>query len=551
MCGIVGIIGRFEGSKGKMVLEELKERGPDDTFSKHGDNYFLGLSRLSIIAPDDEELPYTNESNDIFCVVNGEIYNHIELRSELFRKGHQFKTLIDTEVVLHAYEEYGQNFIYKLNGIFAIVIYDQRRNILFAARDHLGIKPLYYTKKDNCYYFCSLAKPLATILYPRSEINYKSLIKLLYRQSIPEPDTIFSGIYSIPAGNFGIVKQNQIYIQRYFKIQSNIIHEEPHVNDFCNLLNQVVSSQSNSDTNKISLALSEGVDSMLLGKLLKIESLIGYYLPYNPSRFEYGNQHCFDFKIITLDYLKYADKAFFKWITLSDQPPLDGFNTFLLSYGIRSNTKVLFSGLGADELFCGYPQFNKLFSIGSKDELIDHFLMYTNFFPEEWLKKLSLNFGYDFLEIKNEIKVSIYKETSEEVRNGNLLRELLIRYYLITCLLRDSDQNSMSNGIELRVPYLDLKILEYSLSHNYNAFFMNNENKYIIKQALSNRLGYTYTKMKEGFTLNYVKLMNNTNKVFPNDNQLNGYRNWCINNVKEWFNRNKYENCDFNSKCLL
>jgi asparagine synthetase B (glutamine-hydrolysing) len=201
--------------------------------------------------------------------------------------------------------------------------------------------------------------------------------------------------------------------------------------------------------------------------------------------------------------------------------------------------------VGADELFNGYPQLTPLLDITSKDELIEEFLKITKIFPNEWLKKTSSCFGYSFSEIKNKIQQTMFNEAVESCAGGNLLRELLIKYYLIPCLLRDADNNSMYNSIELRVPYLDKDILEYSLSFRYDSFIINNENKFLIKHALNKLLKTEYKKIKEGFTLNYKRLLSYTDVIFPISDDIIGYRNWCLKNIRNWCLYNGYKDCYF------
>lgn len=548
MCGILGCIGVFDRTQCEAVMSSLRVRGPDGVYIISNNKFYLGLSRLAIVSPEDQCLPFADSTNNIHCVVNGEIYNYRELRSKLTKLGHNFITEIDTEVVLHAYEEYGVDFVKMIEGIFALLIYDKRNNRLIAARDYLGVKPLYYKKTKHGLYFCSLAKPLARIITPQSLLSYKNLISLLYRQSIPEPDTIYEDVYTISAGSYAVVNNKYFEITKYFQFPSVFRNSAPHEKKFLFLFKKVLKKQSCLDSKMVALAQSDGVDSMLLGSLLSVYGLKRYYLPFCPDKKQYPANHYFNHEVQCLDYVPSLDHTYNLWIQFSDQPPMDGFNTFLLCHLIRSNTKIIFSGIGADELFNGYPQFNSLLDLTSKDELIEKFLKMTMIFPYTWLTKIAKTFGFNFNEIKNCIQQNISNNTTESCAGSNLVRELLIKYYLIPCLLRDADNNSMLNGMELRVPYLDKEIFQYSLLFSYNRFIVNNENKFLIKTTLNKQLKTDYKKVKEGFTLNYKRFLSDKDYIFPLAYDITGYKNWCLKNIQNWCLNHDYESCHFNSK---
>jgi asparagine synthase (glutamine-hydrolysing) len=221
MCGICGIYSLCDALIDNNLLDRMtsimKHRGPDGEGSYRAQGIGMGHRRLSIIDLAGGAQPITNEDGTIQLIFNGEIYNFIELREELEKKGHQFKTRSDTEVIIHAYEEWGKESVNRFNGIFAFALWDSKERCLFLARDHLGVKPLYYTLlKDKLLFASEIKSLLACAECPR-QIDLESLSHLFTFRYVPAPDTLFKDIKKLPAGHWMLVNTSGFKIEKYWQ----------------------------------------------------------------------------------------------------------------------------------------------------------------------------------------------------------------------------------------------------------------------------------------------------------------------------------------------
>lgn len=218
MCGICGFIGRKQNQK--VILEDMMKaihhRGPDAKGSFFNEEVSFGFCRLSIIDLKTGDQPIFNEDGTICLVFNGEIYNYRELRQELEKKGHVFSTETDSEVLVHGYEEYGENMLMKLRGMFAFSIWDSVRKRLFAARDFFGIKPFYYSIIDGCFVFASEIKSILRFPGFEKKVNEKALQQYLAFQYSALSETFFKGIFKLNPGYFLTYEQNDLKIHKYF-----------------------------------------------------------------------------------------------------------------------------------------------------------------------------------------------------------------------------------------------------------------------------------------------------------------------------------------------
>lgn len=200
MCGICGFAGLEDKNLIKKMCDIISHRGPDDFGYYYGDNIMLGHRRLSIIDLEGGRQPIHNEDETIWIIFNGEIYNFKELRKNLEEKGHTFYTSTDTEVIVHLYEEFGIKFVEKLNGMFAFALWDSNTSSLLLIRDRLGIKPLYYTLKDNKLLFSSEIKSLLKFEELDKRINLNLLPHYFTYRSTPSSETIFKDVLKLPPG---------------------------------------------------------------------------------------------------------------------------------------------------------------------------------------------------------------------------------------------------------------------------------------------------------------------------------------------------------------
>ena len=219
MCGFVGIKDNTKDKKKiiKKMADKIVHRGPDSDGYYVDDKMAIGFRRLSIIDLEGGSQPLYNETKDIVLAFNGEIYNYKKLREDLINKGHKFKTNTDSEVIVHGYEEYNTKIFSMLRGMFAILIYDIKKDIVVGARDHFGIKPFYYYKNDDTYLFGSEIKSFLEYPNFKKEVNKKALkMYLVFQYSIYE-ETFFKNVYKLKPGHFFVIKNNKMEITRYFE----------------------------------------------------------------------------------------------------------------------------------------------------------------------------------------------------------------------------------------------------------------------------------------------------------------------------------------------
>jgi asparagine synthase (glutamine-hydrolysing) len=383
MCGIVG----FLTSKSidipeyeilKKMRDVLIHRGPDDAgeyirpLDEKGPFVFLGHRRLSIIDLTTGHQPLANEDGTVWVTFNGEIYNFNELREELKGRGHQFRTRSDTEVIVHAYEEYNENCFQYFNGMFAIGIWDEKRNRLVLARDRLGKKPLYYSSINETFLFASELK--AIVLYPAfpRRVDPLSLMKYLFFEFIPSPYTIFTDAKKIPAASYLIWDKKGIEVRQYWspfnplKGEKNLSEDEAELR-MMELLKESVKRRLVSDV-PLGVFLSGGIDSSTITALAqrevpgKIRTFsIGFEDPsFDESRYaslaskHIGTEH-HEQTMTPADLLNIVPEI----PDILDEPMADAsiLPTYLLSKFTRGHVTVALGGDGGDELFAGYPTY--------------------------------------------------------------------------------------------------------------------------------------------------------------------------------------------------
>ena len=219
MCGFSGFAGNNCKKEDvlKRMTAKIAHRGPDQEGVFLSEKAALGFRRLSIIDLNNGSQPMYNEDGKIVITFNGEIYNHLELRKELIEKGHVFENNSDTECLIHGYEEYGTDLLYRLRGMFAFVIYDSNKDLLFGARDFFGIKPFYYgTAQDGNLVFSSEIKSILEYPDMKKELNEAALEQYMSFQYSVLPETFFKGIYRLPAGHYFIYQSGKMDVKRYF-----------------------------------------------------------------------------------------------------------------------------------------------------------------------------------------------------------------------------------------------------------------------------------------------------------------------------------------------
>ena len=559
MCGIVGIVHPEEKASVdagilRAMNSTLKHRGPDDEGYWIHRNVGLAMRRLSIIDLKGGHQPVSNEEENIWTVFNGEIYNYLELRNRLIQKGHRFKSASDTEVIVHLYEEEGEDFVKQLRGMFAIALWDERERTLFLYRDRVGIKPLYYWFRNGTLIFASELKAL--LQYPEvgRELSLPALSDYLSFLYIPTPKTIYREIAKLPAGHVLRWKEGAVEIRPYwdFSYQTQTgIREEEWVERLREGLKEAVKLHLVSDV-PLGAFLSGGMDSSTVVAWMSRErtsSVKTYSLGFPEPRFNelpYAREvaECFATdhheKIIEADAFELLPKILHGF----DEPFADAsaIPTFLVSEFARQEVKVALSGDGGDELFAGYLWTRKEIWLEKYRKLprslrkgLERLFLNKNYRPLREASAWSLvqRFLYDgrlspaesFTRratcfqpwMKSEllqpwVEEELKEEGLETVRsffNRDVARSVMDKFlyldskiYLPDDLLTKVDRMSMLHSLEVRVPLLDHKLIELAGSIPFSLKLKGKTTKYILKQAMKDLLPARVLKQrKQGFQI--------------------------------------------------
>lgn len=368
MCGIVGYVGRT-GERplvGRMT-DYIVHRGPDSAGLYTAPKVALGMRRLSIIDREGGHQPITNETGDIVVVFNGEIWNHVALRTELEAKGHRFATHADTEVLVHGYEQWGiQGLLERLNGMFAFALHDRNASKVVIARDRVGVKPLYYTSQGGVVYFASEVKAFRAVPEISFAPNEAMLGEYLALRYVPTPFTLFEGILKLPAGHIITIDADGIYrIDRYwfFKATTERLSDDDYVGKFGELFQDSVRIRMMSEV-PVGAYLSEGLDSNLVVWAMAQESerpVSTYSIGFGGKHDEtegarrsasmLGSNHT----ELHFDEADFSDLATVVWHL--DEPIGDAhvLPSYTLAREAKKTLTVVLLGEGADESLYGYP----------------------------------------------------------------------------------------------------------------------------------------------------------------------------------------------------
>jgi len=538
MCGIVGTWRaqeQFDPRIFKKMVNTLTSRGPDGLGIKILSNgeVLLGHRRLSIndLSKAGSQ-PMCNEDKTIWLTFNGEIYNCHVLRKRLEKEGHIFSSKSDSEVIIHAYEKWGNACVSRLKGIFAFGIWDERKKKLFLARDHLGVKPLYYAY-DNLKRFTFASQPKAIVEDQcfRRKIDHEALRDYFAFGYVPWDKCIFQGIKKLPPAHTLTLTENGICLERYWHISYkptiNSIQEA--VDCIDEKIREAVALQMLGDV-PIGTLLSGGIDSSLVTAIASPVSeaannrmksfTIGFHEAGSDERgFAQIAADCFHtehhegvFKQAML--LRQLDKM----IEAFDEPfdPNGPMPMMLISELVRNRkTKVVLGGDGADELFAGYLRYDQYcdFVNGKNAFLVrllrnikqnnftdaDHYFRYEGACDNLWLKKI-------FLKNRDDEFYLGYKDIYRKFFNPELppvaAAQLMdLNTYLPDHILCKIDRASMAFGIETRVPFLDVNLVEAAFSLESNINYFKQERKALLKKVAAKYMpDNLITKRKKGFS---------------------------------------------------
>ncbi len=528
MCGICGTFSYQKVNQEDILLinrmnEIQRHRGPNDEGMYSSDFCVLGHRRLSIIdLTSDGHQPFYSDDKRYILIYNGEIFNYIELREELKEKGWKFRTQTDTEVLLKAYQEYGEKCLAKFNGMFAFVIYDTKDNSLFFARDRFGIKPLYYIFLGSKIYFASEIKAFKAITEIKLSVNSQSVFDyLVFNRTDIFSDTFFKEIKRIPKGHYGIYNHDGLTIKQWWnpenylgQCQDSILVIKEKINQ---IMNSAVTLRMRSDVN-VGSCLSGGIDSStILGILAKNGFIHNGYATFSASfpgeRFDesgYADLLTEKFKCSNYKVYPSSDNCFNelrRFVYVHDEPTINA--AYFAQYEVmrlakEHNVTVLLDGQGADEIFAGYHYlhgFLLLEMIKNKNYAKFTSSLFSTMFRQQQMNAYqTLLFQLvpkktKTILLRNKASYLTREYFSEHIKesiifnkffDANDLNTSLVRHfqYKLEHLLRSEDRNSMAFSIEARVPYLDYRLVEYLFSVSGNLKINRGVTKYIQKQAL-------------------------------------------------------------------
>ncbi|MDR4022409.1 MAG: asparagine synthase (glutamine-hydrolyzing), partial [Eubacteriales bacterium] len=518
----VGFTGQL--AQGESVLKNMMDaiihRGPDSAGTHIDENISLGFRRLSIIDLDSGTQPMYNETGDIVIVFNGEIYNYQELREELINKGHVFSNNADTEVLIHGYEEYGEDLLKRLRGMFAFVIWDSKKKKLFGARDFFGIKPFYYAVVDGQLVFASEIKSILMYTPYKKEMNKDALENYLTFQYSVLPETFFKGIYKLMPSHSITFENGKVDIKRYwepvFEPDENTGLNEL-VDKIDNAMQDSIKKHKISDV-EVGSFLSSGVDSSYVAACFKGDKTftVGFdYEKYN--EIDYAKALSEKIEIDNYSKLISTDEYWNILPTVQyhmDEPLADpsAVALYFVSKTAAEHVKVSLSGEGADEFFGGYNIYREPFSLrpltrlpkplrkfmgavasavpfkikgknyiirGSKD-VEERFIGNAFLFNEKDREKILKNPSgrYNHMELTKP-----YYDKVKHLDDTTKMQYIDIHFWLIGDILLKADKMSMANSLEVRVPFLDKEVFEVA-RHVPLKYKVTKENtKYAMRQA--------------------------------------------------------------------
>ncbi len=558
MCGICGkLIFDPQASVSPVLVESMansiSHRGPDDSGFYISANIGLGFRRLSIIDLKSGHQPLSNEDGSVWIVFNGEIYNFRDLREDLLQRGHTFKTRSDTEVIVHLYEDFGERCVEKLRGMFAFAIWDKRARSLFLARDRVGIKPLYYSLSPRSLVFASEIKALLALPGLSPEINPQILDRFLTFYYVPGDETIFRNIKKLSPGTTLTVREGKLSHRQYWDLsfEPSPIAARQAESRLLDILEESVSLHMISDV-PVGFLLSGGIDSTaMLGLAPKTQHTlrtftIGFSYPQVTDERPYarlaaarlGAEHretsfnAQDFAAFLPGYIHIMEEPVC-------EPPAVAL--YYVTHLAKPHVKVLISGEGGDEAFAGYEnyrtllwlerakrllapasaalsrtlsasgprasKFAPLFSHSLGEFYLSRSSSPATYFNSSWRQLYSPDLLASINKAASLDPVSRFHYRSSGRGFDPLSRMLYVdtKTWLPDDLLIKADKMTMANSIELRVPLLDHKVLEFAASLPPQLKVRGFVTKYIAKRALASHVPREILhRKKTGFPVPYA-----------------------------------------------
>ncbi len=540
MCGICGFTGQIEQRENtlKKMTEVITHRGPDSDGFFTDDYINMGFRRLSIIDLDEGHQPIYNEDKSLVLTFNGEIYNYKDLRKELIELGHSFYTDTDSEVLIHSFEQWGEDMFEHLRGMFGFAIYNRETKALFLARDFFGIKPLHYTIIDDNLCYGSEIKSILEHPNFKKEFNEKALDHYLSFQYCPQPMTFFKGVYCLLPGHFMWFKDGVVETQRYFEPKfkpDNEMTEDEAVDKIEAVFENSVNAHKIADV-EVGCFLSSGVDSSYVSTYFKDQKTFTVGFDFGERYNEISWAENLSKELGVEHHTKLISSEEF-WAAVPkvqyhmDQPLADPscIALYFVAKLASEYVKVVLSGEGADELFGGYTCYNdprvfnlyqkivpycirkaicwvckKLPDIKGRDYLIrathplekrfiGNAYMYDEKQKKQLLKDSSLATDPAKLVRRHYTRARRYDDVTK-------MQYLDINMWMVGDILLKADRMSMANSLELRVPFLDKEVFKVASTIPTDLRVNKYNTKYAMRQAALRHLPQaTAEKEKLGF----------------------------------------------------
>ena len=554
MCGIAGITGSNKEQAIQIMADTQAHRGPDDAGFYHDEFISLGFRRLAIVDPESGQQPISNEDDSIQMICNGEIYNSPEVRKELIAKGHTFKTNCDVEVIIHLYEEYGEDCVKHLQGMFAFAVWDKPKQKLMIGRDHLGQNPVFFCHQNGAFAFASEVKATLASKIIEPKIDTEGIWHYLSLRYMPNQHSMFEGIHKLPAAHYLVFENGEIHTQQYWDVSFNnklTGTEDQIVDQLEELLRETVKSHLLSDV-RVGAFLSGGIDSGTVASIMA--TLVDEPIP----RFSIGTR---EKEFNELPFAKMvADKynmeshekivepdlihAIPSMIYHMDEPadPF-GFGVYLVSEVAAQHVKVVLGGDGGDENFAGYDRY-----YGQR--MVDYYCMMpkwlrqnvvknvTDRIPEtfgykslaqkaSWVNEMSLFAGGEryaqslgVLRFTHESKEQLFTNQAKQNFNEYSSAEKILKFFnadnashvvdkmlytdLMTRipdhLLMIGDRMTMAHSLESRAPLIDYKVVEFAANIPADMKLKGKNLKHMLRRVASRYLPDDVVNLeKQGF----------------------------------------------------
>lgn len=540
MCGYVGFTNTIGDSAAEVLtgmMDKIVHRGPDSHGQFLNDDIALGFRRLSIIDLEAGHQPLYNEDNTLALVFNGEIYNYRQIREGLVAAGHIFKTNSDSEVLIHGYEEYGEDLVPMLRGMFSFVIWDLKTRTLFGARDYFGIKPLYYARFGSAFLFGSEIKGFIPHPAFTAALNEDALANYLSFQYSPTEETFFKNVYKLPPAHYFTYKNGEMYKTRYWRPEFNADTDGKTISQYADIVDDAI--KESVEAHKISDVevgsfLSSGIDSSYIAATANVDKTftVGFGTDEKYNEISYAKEFADFINTVNISKVISPEEYWGEFPKIQyqmDEPLADpaAVPLYFVSKLAAEHVKVVLSGEGADELFGGYkiyaaplacPKFNLVptpirrflgliamhlpkvhginFLIRRGRPVEDWFIGNANIFSKRERSRLLKK---DTAPAPRELCKKFYSEVSDK-DEVTRMQYLDINMWMMGDILLKADKMSMAHSLELRVPFLDKEIMALAETIPLDKRVNLSNTKLALRRAASKTLpSKTSEKPKLGF----------------------------------------------------